>query len=85
MDQTQLTDDVSKEDSVYPPRCNNETEYAAWFRKKVEAGLRDAEEGRFVSEEEMEAEAKDVCDSLIKEWKRRNGSDVSSPQPSLLL
>ncbi|MBQ7608713.1 MAG: hypothetical protein IJU76_12210 [Desulfovibrionaceae bacterium] len=71
MTQIQLTEDVYKEDSVYSPSFNNKTEYDTWFRKKVEAGLRDAEEGRYVSEEEMEAEAEDLCNSLIAQWKRR--------------
>lgn len=71
MAQIKLTEDVYKEDSVYLPLFNNETEYDTWFRKKVEAGLRDAEEGRYVSEEEIEAEADDLCESLITQWESR--------------
>lgn len=33
-----------------------DAEYDAWFRRKVEAGLRDIREGRIVSDEEAQAE-----------------------------
>ena len=38
--------------------------YEAWFRRKVEAGLRDIQEGREISDEEMEAEADALCERL---------------------
>ena len=41
--------------------------YEAWFRRKVEAGLQDAREGREISDEEMEAEADALCEQLISE------------------
>jgi predicted transcriptional regulator len=37
--------------------------YEAWFRRQVEAGLRDAREGRVLSAEEAEAE----MDAFFKE------------------
>ncbi len=39
--------------------------YEAWFRSKVEAGLRDAREGREIFDEEMETKAKARCDELF--------------------
>ena len=38
--------------------------YEAWFRTKVEAGLADVREGRTISHEEMEIEAKALCQNL---------------------
>ncbi|MBR4605400.1 MAG: hypothetical protein IKO41_04165 [Lachnospiraceae bacterium] len=39
--------------------------YEAWFRRKVEAGIQDAREGREISNEEMEAKADALCNELI--------------------
>ena len=39
-------------------------DYDAWFRRKVEAGLRDALEGRDISDDDMEAEADALCSEL---------------------
>jgi|GEM_PF-2969813 len=36
-------------------------EYDVWFRRKVEAGLKDIQEGRVISSQEMEAEADSLC------------------------
>ena len=43
---------------------SNDPAYEAWFRRKVEAGLRDIQEGREISDEEMEAEADALCERL---------------------
>ncbi len=39
--------------------------YEDWFRRKVEAGLRDARECRDISDGEMEAKTEALCDELI--------------------
>ncbi len=39
--------------------------YEAWFRRKVEAGLRDAREGRVVSHEQIKADAKSRREKLL--------------------
>lgn len=36
--------------------ASNDPAYEAWFRRKVEAGLRDVREGRVLSAEDVEAE-----------------------------
>ncbi len=39
--------------------------YEAWFRRKVEAGLQDAREGRVVSHEQIKADAKARREKLL--------------------
>ena len=46
---------------------SNDPAYEAWFRRKVEAGLRDVREGREISDEEMEAEAEALCKRLASQ------------------
>ena len=41
--------------------------YEAWFRRKVEVGLRDVREGREISDEKMEAEAEALCKRLASQ------------------
>ena len=43
-----------------------DSDYEAWFRAKVEAGLQDAREGKTVSHEEMETEAAALCQTLSR-------------------
>lgn len=40
--------------------------YEAWFRRKVEAGLRDVREGRVLSAEDVEAEMDAFLEELAK-------------------
>ena len=44
---------------------SNDPAYEAWFRSKVEAGLRDIREGRFVTHEQIKADAKARRESLL--------------------
>ena len=44
----------------------NDPDYDAWFRRKVEAGLRDVREGRVLSDEEAEAEMNSFLEELAK-------------------
>ena len=46
-------------------KADTDAAYEAWFRKKVEAGLRDVREGRVVSHEQIEADAKGRRDKLL--------------------
>jgi predicted transcriptional regulator len=40
----------------YVSRQQNEQEYDSWFRRQVQAGIEDADAGRIVSADEVEAE-----------------------------
>ena len=62
MAQVQDFFDEPTKDSSVPAQ---DAAYEAWFRRKVEAGLQDAREGRDISDEEMEAEAEALCEQLI--------------------
>lgn len=42
-------------DSDFTESVDDENEYEAWFRRKVEAGQRDVRAGRVFSNEEVEA------------------------------
>ena len=44
----------------------NDPDYEAWFRREVEAGLRDVREGRVLSDEETEAEMDAFIEKLAK-------------------
>ena len=53
MSQAKLLGEDHSENSVFPAQFKSEAEYDAWFRKEVEEGMRDAEEGHLVSHEEV--------------------------------
>lgn len=44
---------------------SNDPAYEAWFRRKVEAGLRDIREGRVVTHEQIKADAKARRERLL--------------------
>ena len=46
-------------------KADTDAAYEAWFRRKVEAGLRDVREGRVVSHEQIEADAKARREKLL--------------------
>ncbi len=46
-------------------KADTDAAYEAWFRRKVDAGLRDVREGRVVSREQIEADAKARRDKLL--------------------
>lgn len=46
-------------------KADTDAAYEAWFRGKVEAGLRDVQEGRVVSHEQIEADAKARREKLL--------------------
>ena len=46
-------------------KADTDAAYEAWFRRKVEAGLRDVQEGRVVSHEQIEADAKARREKLL--------------------
>ncbi len=46
-------------------KADTDAAYEAWFRRKVDAGLRDVREGRVVSHEQIEADAKARREKLL--------------------
>ena len=46
-------------------KADTDAAYEAWFRRKVDAGLRDVREGRVVSREQIEADAKARREKLL--------------------
>ena len=61
---SQVQEAFEEQQEVIP---SNDPAYEAWFRRKVEAGLRDVREGREISDEEMEAEAEALCKRLASQ------------------
>jgi predicted transcriptional regulator len=65
----QLLRDFMRE---YVAQTEEDTEYDAWFRRKVEAGERAYREGRFISQKEATAKAKQRQARLLagaeKQW-----------------
>ena len=59
----QAQDFQEEQQEVMP---SNDPAYEAWFRRKVEAGLRDIREGRVLSDEETEAEMDAFIEKLAK-------------------
>ena len=45
--------------------ASNDPAYEAWFRRNVEAGLRDIREGRVVTHEQIKADAKARRERLL--------------------
>ena len=46
-------------------KADTDAAYEAWFRRKVDAGLRDVREGRVVGREQIEADAKARREKLL--------------------
>ena len=58
----QAQDFQEEQQEVMP---SNDPAYEAWFRRQVEAGLQDIREGRVVSHEQIEADAKARRERLL--------------------
>ena len=59
----QVQDSLEEQQEAMPA---TDPAYEAWFRRQVEAGLRDVREGRVVSAEEAEAEMDAFVEELTK-------------------